>query len=135
MSQNPFSSLVHRSQIAHHSANRRAFGASSTASVSIVSTPPMCLCQPHPHGHRNPKLDERRTEAEADGRLVLLARIVLDPAEVRVAFEDDPAIRPRGLALEPEPDLAVPQQARRERHDQLRAVPCSRLSVSFMRIV
>ena len=57
-SQNPFSSLVHLSQIAHHSANRRAFGASSTPSVSIVSvdvpvspyisTPPSL-----PHGEKN----------------------------------------------------------------------------------
>ena len=59
--------------------------------------------------------------------MVRLARVALDPPEVRVPVKLDPAVGLRRLLLEPEPDLAIAKQARRECHDQLRTVPCMRV--------
>ena len=68
---------------------------------------------------------EERTQSELHSVLVLFSRIVLDPSQVSVPLELDPAVRLRGLFLEPQANFAVPQQACRERHDELRTIACN----------
>ena len=76
-------------------------------------------------GHVTTNIEgQKRTKSELHSTLVLFTRIILYPSQVGVTFELYPAPRLRGLPLEPQADFAVPQKARRQRHDELRTIAC-----------
>ena len=59
-----------------------------------------------------------RTETLKDGPLKALSSVILHPPEIRIPLPRYPRIRLCSFLFEPETDLAVPQEARSERHQE-----------------
>lgn len=59
------------------------------------------------------------TQAPVHGVLKVLARVILDPPAVRIALEVHARLAGLGVPQEPQPDLAVPDQAAKHGDQQL----------------
>ena len=105
MSQNPFSSFVHRSHTERHSSNRAGLGGSFAAIASIVAkTVPQKVSLALQKSNTG-----NFTYSNFDGILIVLTAVILYPLSVRVPIGDDPSIGFLRFFLQPQPDLTIPK--------------------------